>query len=170
MGERFTRDRLSITIVGDDPDEKSTTQITTTTTPNLSGHWPGRTPTTSHIDDGILTFKSGPDFEAPTDSGRNNVYEVTVQATDEAGNTASQRVRITVENVEEVGVITLSHTQPEARARLTASLSDPDKARSVSWQWYRGSHSNVDHLPRGRFRESTDATIPLKCDADLIAD
>ena len=56
------------------------------------------------IDDpGVLTFKSGPDFEAPTDSGRNNVYEVTVQATDAVGNTASQKVRITVENVDENG-------------------------------------------------------------------
>ena len=82
-----------------------------------------------NIVNGALTFKSGPDFEAPTDSGRNNVYEVTVQAADAAGNTASQRVRITVENVEEVGVITLSHTQPEVRARLTASLTDPDKAK-----------------------------------------
>ena len=87
---------------------------------------------------GELTFKSGPDFEAPTDSGRNNVYEVTVQATDKAGNTASQKVKITVENVGENGMVRLSHTQPEVGTRLMATLSDPDKARSPSYKWYRG--------------------------------
>ena len=67
-------------------------------------------------------FKSGPDFEAPTDSGRNNVYEVTVQAADAAGNTVSERVRITVENVGEDGAITLSHTQPEDRGQADGQL------------------------------------------------
>ena len=32
---------------------------------------------------GALTFKTPPDFEAPTDSGRNNGYDVTVQVTDD---------------------------------------------------------------------------------------
>ena len=86
---------------------------------------------------GLLKFKAGPDFEAPTDSGRNNVYEVTLQVADAAGNTASQRVKITVENVGERGTVRLSHTQPEIGTPLTASLSDPDRERSPRWQWYR---------------------------------
>ena len=89
---------------------------------------------------GALMFKTLPDFEAPTDSGRNNGYDVTVQVTDDGGNTVSQRVRITVTNAEEAGTITLSHTQPEVGARLTATLTDPDRARgTIRWQWYRGS-------------------------------
>ena len=119
-----------------------------------SGRWPGRTgddfdtrdePTTTGDDvDGLLKFKDGPDFEAPTDSGRNNVYEVTVQATDEAGNTASQKVKITVENVGEKGMVRLSHTQPEVGVRLTASLSDPDRERSPRYQWYRAVDDTGD--------------------------
>ena len=34
------------------------------------------------ITSGVLTFKETPDYERPVDSGGNNVYEVTVQATD----------------------------------------------------------------------------------------
>ena len=34
---------------------------------------------------GVLTFEASPDFEAPTDTGRNNVYEVTVEASRQRG-------------------------------------------------------------------------------------
>ena len=37
----------------------------------------------------------------------------------------------------------MSHTQPEVGTRLTASLSDPDRESSVSWQWYRGDYSRA---------------------------
>ena len=135
-------DRIKLLFVGDDP-ETATADNNRTLTWTLAG----TDADDFDIVDGALTFKNGPDFEAATDSGRNNVYDVTVQATDAAGNRASERVRITVENVEEAGVITLSHTQPEVRTRLTASLADADKARSIKWQWYRGNYSNVDDLP-----------------------
>ena len=90
------------------------------------------------INAGVLNFKNTPDFEAPTDSDRRNTYDVTVEATDEGGNTVSRRVRVTVTNEEEDGTVTLSHTQPEVRTSLTATLTDPDKERNVTWQWYRG--------------------------------
>ena len=97
---------------------------------------------------GRLRFKETPDYENPTDSGRNNVYEVTVQVSDAAGNMASQRVRITVENVEEDGVITMSHPQPQVGRSLTATLADPDKIRGrVTWEWYRGSYTTISALP-----------------------
>ena len=95
-------------------------------------------------DPGILRFKDGPDFEAPTDSGRNNVYEVTVQVADKAGNTASQRVKITVENVDEAGGINVLHTVPEEGARLVATLTDADRARGIRWQWYRAVTNTAD--------------------------
>ena len=125
-------DDLSITFVAPDPEEDA-----------LDWKLTGTDADDFEIDGntGILTFKDAPDFEAPTDSGRNNGYDVTVQITDEGGNTVSQRVRVTVTNVEEAGSITLSHTQPEVGARLTATLTDPDRAKSPSWQWYRGDAS-----------------------------
>ena len=50
---------------------------------------------------GVLTFDDPPDFESPADSGRNNVYEVTVTASDRRGGTDDRNVRITVTNVNE---------------------------------------------------------------------
>ena len=48
---------------------------------------------------GVITFNSAPDFEAPADVGADNVYNVTVRATDTAGNITNQAITITVTNV-----------------------------------------------------------------------
>ena len=48
---------------------------------------------------GVLTFLNAPDYESPTDSGSDNVYEVTVEATDEDGETGRLEVKLTVTNV-----------------------------------------------------------------------
>ena len=45
---------------------------------------------------GVLTFVSAPDFEAPTDAGANNVYDVTVQVSDGNGGTDTQAIAVTV--------------------------------------------------------------------------
>jgi alpha-tubulin suppressor-like RCC1 family protein len=49
---------------------------------------------------GVLTFASAPNYEAPTDSGANNVYDVTVRATNSAG-TDDQAIAVTVTDVVE---------------------------------------------------------------------
>ena len=88
------------------------------------------------IDNGTLTFKSDPNFEAPADANRDNVYEVTAQASDGV-NTGTLDITVTVGNVEEAGTVTLSNRQPEDNVPITAMLSDPDVAvqSSVEWQW-----------------------------------
>ena len=48
---------------------------------------------------GVLTFNAPPDYENPIDSGRNNVYLVTVEARDDQGNTARLAVKVTVTNL-----------------------------------------------------------------------
>ncbi len=52
---------------------------------------------------GDLTFSSAPDFETPLDVGRNNVYNVTVVATDDGSplRSSSRPVAVTVANVNE---------------------------------------------------------------------
>ena len=136
---------LSIAFLADDPEKDTAPNTAGTNNATLTWTLAGTDADDFNLDNGTLTFKSGPDYEAATDSGRNNVYEVTVQAADEAGNTASVKVKITVENVGEKGTVRLSHTEPEVRTPLTASLSDPDRERSVRWQWYR--NVNPDSLP-----------------------
>ena len=48
---------------------------------------------------GVITFNSAPNFEAPSDVGTDNIYNVTVRATDTAGNTTDQPITITVTDV-----------------------------------------------------------------------
>ena len=49
---------------------------------------------------GVLSFVAAPNFEAPTDAGGNNVYDVTVQVSD-GSLTDTQAIAVTVTNVNE---------------------------------------------------------------------
>ena len=85
--------------------------------------------------DGELKFKAKPDHENPTDANTDNVYEVTAQASD-GKLTGMKKVKVTVENADEGGVVTLSKTQPRVGIAVTASLTDPDGSiSSLTWQW-----------------------------------
>ena len=55
---------------------------------------------------GELRFNSTPDFEAPTDAGGDNVYNVTVVASDAGGLSDTHEVAVTVTDVNEAPVIT----------------------------------------------------------------
>ena len=54
---------------------------------------------------GVVTFKSSPNYEAPGDAGGNNVYDVTVSASD-GTNITTKAVAITVTDVNEAPTIT----------------------------------------------------------------
>ena len=92
---------------------------------------------------GTLTFREIPNYEMPADAGRNNVYNVTVVATDNATGvggkmTARREVTIMVTNLDEPGMVTLSTQQPKVGVALTASVTDPDGAvTDVTWKWER---------------------------------
>jgi parallel beta-helix repeat protein len=45
---------------------------------------------------GVLSFVQAPDFEAPTDANGDNVYEVTVEASDGTGGATTQAISVTV--------------------------------------------------------------------------
>ena len=96
---------------------------------------------------GALTFKEAPNYEMPADSNRDNVYMVTVVATDNDTKqklTAMRGVTITVTNVDEDGTVTLSSEQPKIGIELTATLEDPDGvvADSVKWTWHAVSDTD----------------------------
>ena len=55
-----------------------------------------------------------------------NMYEVTVQATDADRRMGTKPVTVEVTNVDEPGVVTLSARQPMAGVLLTATITDPD--------------------------------------------
>ena len=117
--------------------------------------------------DGDLTFNAKPDYENPTDANTDNVYEVTVQATDANGNRGTKDVKVTVDNAEEAGVVTLSKTQPRVGVAVTASLTDPDGSiSSLTWQWSitgadAGGVADVTATPGGNIEDAnSDAYIP----------
>ena len=87
---------------------------------------------------GELKFKAAPAFEKPADADKDNVYEVTITATDVNANMATRDVKVTVTNAEEAGKVTLSQPRPRVGLAITASYSDPDGGlASAEWQWWR---------------------------------
>ena len=115
---------------------------------------------------GVLTFKEIPNFEMPADANKDNVYMVTVVATDSKKATAMRDVVITVTNVNEVGAVTLSSEQPKIGIELTATLEDPDGvvADSIKWTWHSSSDGTGDAI-----EGATSATYTPEADGALSA-
>ena len=86
-------------------------------------------------DQGQLYFRSPPSFEQSTS------YTVTVMAEDDGMLSGSLSVTVTVTDVEEDGVITLSPLRGWDGTSFVAVLDDDDGVRgSVDWQWQRSSN------------------------------
>ena len=96
---------------------------------------------------GQIRVKDALDFE--TKSSYTLAVEVHDRL-DSAGNSSNaiddtQDVTITVENVEEPGIITLTSVTAiiQARAEVTASLEDDDGPFGTSWQWHRSPNGRT---------------------------
>ena len=88
---------------------------------------------------GKASFKELPNYDKPVDSGRNNVYEMTVQVSD-GTLTATRKLEVTITDVAENGIVKISSVQPKVAVELTASLEDDDGGvKDVTWQWYDGA-------------------------------
>jgi hypothetical protein len=80
---------------------------------------------------GKLTFKTAPDFENPSDADADNVYEVSVKATDAGGAASSKLVKVTVTDVSEnappqitsAGAISVPENSTNV---MTITATDPD--------------------------------------------
>ena len=101
-----------------------------------------------------LNFKSEPDYENPTDANRDNVYEVTIVATDtdplkDGAGVGRVSVAVVVENVEEAGeVVFTAGATNYLNEELVAQVEDPDDhggdlgepyegVHVQTWQWFR---------------------------------
>ena len=93
------------------------------------------------ITGGALTFTSSPDYEDAKDSGGDNAYNVTVNASD-GDSTATHDVTVTVTNVEETGKLTLPE-QPQVGTSLSATLTDPDTIQTTTWKWERSTNRST---------------------------
>ena len=92
------------------------------------------------LSSGVLTFEAAPNFESPGDANGDNAYEVSVVATDGDAQTSRRDVTVTVTNMNEDGVVTLSTVQPRVGVPITASLTDPDGDISdLTWLWTKNT-------------------------------
>ena len=89
----------------------------------------------------MLSFASSPNYESPTDSGGDNVYEVTVVARDDASNSGTLDVVVTVtdqnEGPEISGQQSLSFTENQTTERVLATYTatDPEDPSALITRW-----------------------------------
>ena len=115
----------------------------------------------SRFEPRYIQFKEAPDFENPTDANSDNVYEVTLVATDTgpAGAVAGigkVNVWLIVTNVEEAGKVVFTEGKTAyLDEMLVAEVQDPDDkggdlgephqgVHIVTWQWSRAQTDAVD--------------------------
>ena len=72
---------------------------------------------------GALVFSSAPNYEVPTDDDSNNVYTLTLTATDPYGNATSVNISITVVNVVEAFDSSLFSIQATTTTETTATIN-----------------------------------------------
>ena len=90
----------------------------------------------------MLKFDPSPNFESPADADGNNTYMVTVKATAPDSSTVmdTQEVTVTVVNVAEDGMVTLSMQGLMVGIAITATLSDEDgMVTDQVWQWQKST-------------------------------
>ena len=95
---------------------------------------------------GVLSFASPPDYESPTDSDTDNVYEITVVARDDASNSGTLEITVTVINVTDItGTAQVGQT-------LSVDVSDIDAADGLTnpvftYQWLRSDGTTETEIP-----------------------
>ena len=119
---------------------------------------------------GELRFKLAPNFEAPTDAGTNNVYEVEVTVSDGVTPSPPQLLTVTVVDVNEhAPVVTSSASASIAEGttlvlELTASDADPVPGVSVTFTVMGGADVALFEIPNGtnslRFKVAPDFESP----------
>ena len=117
----------------------------------------------------MLAFRESPDFEMPGDMNRDNIYEVTVVASDGA-NTAERAVTVKVTDVEEAGEVTLSPRDALTGMPITATLTDSDGGiTDVEWSWHRLADANTSVGDGIAIDGATSATYtPVEADKTMV--
>ncbi len=90
---------------------------------------------------GALSFISAPNFESPTDSGGNNVYDVQIQVSDGNGGFDTQDIAVTVTDANDTptGTPSITGTAQENQTLTadTSGIADEDGLGAFSYQWLR---------------------------------
>ena len=123
-------------------------------------------------EDGELTFRSSPNYEAPNDANKDNVYEVAVRASD-SDLMSTLNVEVTVTNANESGAITghasIDHPENSTTTIATYSITDPD-GDDVTWS-IAGTDAARFSINEGgelTFRSSPDYEAPNDANTDNV--
>ena len=125
---------------------------------------------------GVLSFLSAPDFEAPTDIGGDNTYEVTVQVDDGEGGTNTQTINVTVTAVNDnnpsftsVDAVSIPENSTSV---LTVTATDADlPAQQVTFSLFGGADQSKFSITSGgvlSFIAAPDFEIPTDDNGDNI--
>ena len=114
-----------------------------------------------------LRFKTPPNYENPADANRDNVYKVTLVASDgRQGGRDEFRISVFVQNQHELGELTLTasgddSSQPIIGEPITAMVGDPDSGLAViTWQWSRSSAKAGPFVPIPGATSATYTPVP----------
>ena len=132
------------------------------------------------LNTGVLTFRSPPDFEIPTDSGNNNVYEITVVVTDDQGLTDSFDLTISVTDVNEGPEISraggtpgsVPENQEQIQVLARYSARDPEDPTAQITRWSTSGTDGGDFVMNEqgelRFRNTPDHERPADSNGDNV--
>ena len=123
-------------------------------------------------EEGALSFRSSPNYEAPNDANTDNVYEVTVRASD--GNlTATLDVEITVTDANESGAITgptsIDYPENSTTTVATYSITDPE-SNDITWSVAGTDAARLSISEEGElsFRSPPDYEAPNDANQDNV--
>ena len=112
------------------------------------------------LKDGMLTFRSSPNYEMPMDANTDNTYMVTLMA-DDGTYMDTHDVMVMVTNVDEMGEVTLwagmdaLTMAPQVGDTITGAVMDPDGGvTGETWQWSR----TMDTADMNSWMDIQDAT------------
>ena len=121
-----------------------------------------------------------PDYEAPTDANGDNLYELRLVATDNAGISDEQKILVIVTphgtagveetdppHVKELGKLTLMPAQPRIGEQVMAMLEDPDGHDTIrTWKWEKSKDRAFSDTPTTVIMGATMSTYTTTADDD----
>jgi len=133
---------------------------------------------------GVLTFASAPNYENPTDSGTNNVYDVQVTVTDDGTGTLTdvQDIAVTVTNANEAPVITSNgggasgstNVNENTTAVTTVTATDVDSSDTLTYSISGGADQGKFSINSSTgaltFASAPDYESPTDSGADNVYD
>ena len=130
--------------------------------------------------DGDLSFNNAPNYESPTDSGNDNIYEVQLKVTDDGGLSDDLNLSVSINDLNEHNVIFSSPADANtsdnilaesaatgAAVGITASASDADGTNNtITYSFSNDSQTSPDAL----FRVDINSGIVTLADAGASLD